>query len=182
MDLYFLRHASAGSKKAPTPRQDEKRPLDGKGIAQAKQMGRLLEKLGVAPDALLSSPLTRAIQTATLAAEQLKYGAEIIRHEALRPDANYDQFLDLVRHYGKNKVVILVGHNPNFSEFLSLLISRGASEDVIELKKGAVAKVEVQPRNRASLQWTITPKLLDAAKELGHGSATTRSRPKTSRK
>jgi phosphohistidine phosphatase len=177
MDIYFLRHASAGDKKAPTPKEDEKRPLDAKGIEQSKQMGRFLAALDVKPDAFVSSPLTRAVQTAELVAEELKGGSSITLDDALRPDASYEQFQDLLQHYGRQKTIVVTGHNPNLSEFLSFLISGGTTKEMVELKKSAVAKVE-QKLGNGTLQWCVTPKLLRAAQD----SARMSSRPKTSRK
>jgi phosphohistidine phosphatase len=177
MDIYFLRHASAGDNKAPTPQEDEKRPLDAKGIEQSKQMGRLLAALDLRPDAFISSPLTRAVQTAELVAEQLKGGSSITLDDALRPEASYEQFQDLLQHYARQKTIIVTGHNPNQSEFLSFLISGGTAKSAVELKKGAVAKVDYK-QGKATLHWCITPKVLGVAQE----SAKTSSRPKTSRK
>ena len=54
---------------------------------------------------------------------------------------------------------MLVGHNPNLSEFLGRVISDNGCEAVVELKKGAVAKVEMR-RNAGSLSWCITPRIL----------------------
>jgi phosphohistidine phosphatase len=177
MDIYFLRHASAGDNKAPTPQEDEKRPLDAKGIEQSTQMGKLLAALEIKPDAFISSPLTRAVQTAELVAEQLKDGSPLTLDDALRPDAGYEQFQDMLRHYARQKAIVVTGHNPNLSEFLSFLISGGTAQTAVELKKGAVAKVDYK-QGHGTLHWCATPKLLSAAQE----SARTSSRPKTSRK
>ena len=177
MDIYFLRHASAGDSKALIPQEDEKRPLDAKGIEQSKQIGQLLAALEVEPEAFISSPLTRAVQTAELAAEQLPSHPSITIDDALRPDASYEQFQELLHHYERRSAIVVTGHNPNQSEFLSYLISGGTARDAAELKKGAVAKVEYK-LGKATLQWCITPKLLKVAQE----SAKARSRPKASRK
>ena len=177
MDIYLLRHASAGDKKAPTPQEDEKRPLDARGIEQSKQMGQLLAALGVEPEAFISSPLARAVQTAELVAEQMKGNPPITFDDALRPDASYEQFQELLQHYERRSAIVVAGHNPNQSEFLSYLISGGTARDAVELKKGAIAKVEYK-LGKATLQWCITPKLLKVAQE----SAKARSRPKASRK
>jgi phosphohistidine phosphatase len=176
MDIYFLRHASAGKTKAPTE-EDEKRPLDAKGIEQSRQMGKMLAALDIEPGAIVSSPLTRAVQTAELVAEQLNGQPSTILDDALRPDASYEHFLDMLQHHARQKAIIVTGHNPNESEFLSYLISDRASKDAVELKKGAVAKVDYQG-GRGTLEWCLTPKLLTVAQE----SARTSSRPKTSRK
>jgi phosphohistidine phosphatase SixA len=72
---------------------------------------------------------------------------------------------------------MIVGHNPSLKEFLGRLISEAGCEATVDLKKGAVAKVETG-RNSAALLWSVPPKLL---REI-HDAATESSRPKTSRK
>jgi phosphohistidine phosphatase len=177
MFIYFLRHASAGTTKFPTAEQDEKRPLDAKGAAQSKCMGKIMAELGVEPEAFISSPLVRAVQTAELVAAQLDPEPSVTLDDALRPDASYEQFQDLLQHYSKRKSIIVTGHNPNESEFLSYLISGGTTKTAVELKKGALAKVEYKS-GRGTLHWCITPKVLGIAQD----SAKSKSRPKTSRK
>jgi len=70
-----------------------------------------------------------------------------------------------------------VGHNPNMSRFLSLLVSGGISERAVEMKKGSVARVELGPK-RAVLQWLVSPRVLKTA----YTSTTESVRPKTSKK
>ena len=76
MLVYFLRHASAGQRKN-NPQKDEKRPLDEDGIAQCGFVGRALAALETPVDAILSSPLKRAAQTASLVANELGYEGTI---------------------------------------------------------------------------------------------------------
>ena len=82
----------------------------------------------------------------------------------------------LLRRQAKQKSIMVVGHNPTLSEFLSLLVSDEAVASTIELKKGAVAKVEL--KKRPVLEWILTPKTVALAQE----ASATSSRPKTSRK
>jgi phosphohistidine phosphatase len=176
MDVYFLRHASAGKKKL-NPKQDEKRPLDAKGMEQAKLIGRVLSGMDLQLDAIVSSPLTRAFETASLVAKEIGFKQPIVNDESLRPDASYEEFLTMLRDFSRKKAIVVVGHNPTESEFLSLLVSDNGSPNGIELRKGAIAKVEVKDK-KGSLVWLITPKVA----QLIQSSATTSSRPKTSRK
>jgi phosphohistidine phosphatase len=83
----------------------------------------------------------------------------------------------MLEKYARQDSMLLVGHNPNLREFLGRAISDSGSEAVVELKKGAVAKVEMR-RNSGSLSWCITPRILRTL----HAAATESSRPKTSRK
>jgi phosphohistidine phosphatase len=176
MTLYFLRHASAGQHKV-LPKQDEKRPIDKAGEQQCHDVGRALAALDVSVDVMISSPLTRAVQTAELVAKELGYNSKIITNEAMRPEAAYDQFLDLLQQYAGSKAIMVVGHNPSITEFLLRLVTGSDHSECMDLKKGAVAKVEVQEGNGV-LNWLFTPKMASKLQAVSAKS----SRPKTSRK
>lgn len=176
MDLYFLRHANAGESLAD-PKQDEKRPLDQVGVEQSQHMGRVLKALDVKVDLIISSPLVRAKQTAALAATALGFQKSLLLEDSLRPDAKFQDFRDLLRRHAKENAIMVVGHNPTLSEFLALLVSDEATDSTIELKKGAVAKVQMK-RRRPLLQWILTPKLVQTVQE----ASASKSRAKTSRK
>ena len=176
MEIYFLRHASAGDKKLPG-KKDEKRPIDAKGEEQSHQVGKLLASLGVQPDVFISSPLTRAVQTAHIVAEEIGFADDIALEDALRPDASYEKFEDMLDEYRKYKAIVVTGHDPNLSEFLSLLVTSGGNEEAFDLRKGGVAKIE-RKKQSAVLLWCISPRIVSAA----YAGATTSSRPKTSRK
>lgn len=175
MLVYFVRHASAGQHKAD-PAKDEKRPLDNDGIEQCTTVGRALMPLETHVDLILSSPLKRAAQTASLIANELAYEEKIVLTPALRPDANYAKFTALLDEHAKHEAIMVVGHNPNLSEFLGRLIG-GGSRTGMDLKKAAVARVEVD-RRRGVLNWLITPKLIRTL----HETAASSSRAKTARK
>ena len=176
MDVYFLRHANAGESLRDA-RADEKRPLDQLGIEQSQRMGRVLAALGVKIDAILSSPLVRAKQTAALVAPEIGYTKSVLLDKALRPQASFEEFKEILHRHAKSESIVVVGHNPNQSEFLSLLVSDEATGETIELKKGGLAKLEWKPR-RSYLSWILTPKLVQTIEE----ASATSSRPKTSRK
>ena len=174
MLVYFLRHASAGVSKSD-PIKDEKRSLDREGVQQCGYVGRTLALLETHVDVIISSPLKRATQTAALIANELAYERKIDLDPALRPGATFPQFRDLLTKYGNQEAIMVVGHNPNLSEFLGRLIG-GGSRTGIDLKKAGVARVEVN-RHRGVLDWCLTPKLVRALTE-----ASPPSRSKSSKK
>jgi phosphohistidine phosphatase len=176
MVLYFLRHASAGEHLS-NPKKDEKRALDKTGIEQCGEVGRALAALDVQVDAILSSPLKRSAQTASLVGNELSYEGKLFLEDGLRPTATFAEFRKMLEKYGKLENVMVVGHNPNLSEFLGRSISANGCEASVELKKGAVARVEMN-RNSGSMLWCITPKVLRSV----YAVAAESSRPKTSRK
>lgn len=176
MIVYFLRHASAGEHFV-NPKKDEKRALDKEGIEQCGYIGRALAAFDVHVDAIISSPLKRCTQTASLVGNELGYEGKLQLDNGLRPEAGLADFRKLLEKYVRQDAIMVVGHNPNLSQFLGSVISDSGCEASLELKKGAVAKVEMR-RTSGTLQWCVTPKVLRAL----HDTAVESSRPKTSRK
>jgi phosphohistidine phosphatase len=176
MILNFLRHASAGQHIA-NPKKDEKRALDKEGIEQCGYVGRALAALNVQVDAIVSSPLKRATQTASLVGNEVGYEGKLQIDAGLRPQAGLADFRKLLDKYSRQEAIMVVGHNPNLSQFLGSVISDSGCEASVDLKKGAVAKVEMR-RSLGTLQWCLTPKAVRTLYE----AAVESSRPNTSRK
>jgi phosphohistidine phosphatase len=176
MFIYFLRHASAGQP-VSNAKKDEKRGLDQDGIEQCGYIGRALAALGVQVDMIVSSPLKRSTQTAALVGNEMGHEGKLVLENALRPEAGFSDFQKMLQKYARQESLLLVGHNPNLREFLGRMISERGCEATIELKKGAVAKVEMR-RSFGSLSWCLTPRILRTL----HTAAAESSRPKTSRK
>ena len=176
MFIYFLRHASAGQR-VTNVKKDEKRGLDKDGIQQCGYVGRALAALGVHVELILSSPLKRSSQTASLVGNEMGHEGKLVLENGLRPEATYSDFQKMLTKYARHDSILLVGHNPNLREFLGRVISANGCEAAIDLKKGAVAKVE-SGRSSGSLSWCFTPRILRTI----HAAAAESVRPKTSRK
>src|SRR6185312_7613624 len=178
MIIYIVRHASAGQH-LTNPKKDEKRPLDADGIQQCGFVGRALAALNAQPDVIISSPLKRATQTASLIGNELGYEGKLVLEAALRPEASFTDFRRMLDKYSKHEAVMVVGHNPSISEFLARMIAKSGVAQV-DFKKGAVARVETA-RHMATLNWFFTPKI---AREIQSAAAAAaeKSKPKTSRK
>lgn len=174
MNLYILRHASAGTRRA-NPVVDVKRPLDKEGKQQCLLVGRFLSALNVQFDRVISSPLKRALQTASFVGTETGYEGRIDISDALAPEATIAKFNDLVRSLMKYDNVLVVGHNPNLAIFFGSLLAPGARMST-RLRKGAVARIDCT-RLPGTLHWLVDPRILR-----GYAKATKSSRPKTSRK
>jgi phosphohistidine phosphatase len=176
MIIYFLRHASAGEHLV-NPKKDEKRALDKEGIEQCGYVGRGLAAIDAQVDVVISSPLKRATQTAALVGNEMGYEGKLQIETALRPEATVADFRRMLEKYARQESMMVVGHNPNLSQFLGTVISESGCEASVELKKGAVARVDMR-RTSGTLQWCLTPKTLRSL----YAAAVESSRPKTSRK
>ncbi len=178
MIVYFLRHASAGQHKADSV-QDDKRPLDPEGIEQCRDMGRALAAMDFQVDAMISSPLKRATQTASLVGNEIGFDGKLQISTALRPQASYEEFRRVLQKYVRMEAIMVVGHNPSLSLFASMLVTDGNSETAINLKKGATARVDVSGNKPPVLKWCLVPKLVRAIYD---STTTDKERPKVARK
>lgn len=176
MIIYFLRHASAGEHLL-SPKKDEKRALDKEGIEQCGYVGRALAAMEAQVDVIISSPLKRCTQTASLVGNEMGYEGKLQVDAGLRPGAALADFRRLLEKYSRQESIMVVGHNPNLSQFLGTVISESGCEASVELKKGAVARVDMR-RSSGTLQWCLTPKALRTL----YTAAVESSRPNTSRK
>lgn len=109
MRLVLVRHAEAESGEP-----DDLRRLTPAGRAQAHQLGARLREDGIAPTAVLTSPLLRARETAAA----LGLGTPE-PHDALAPGATPEGVLAAVRERGD--VVVVVGHQPDCGRIAAAL-------------------------------------------------------------
>ncbi len=169
MNVYILRHASAGTRRA-NPLVDVKRPLDKEGKGQCMLVGSYLNALKVQFDLIASSPLKRAMQTASLVGTEVGYDSRIQVTDALKPESSTAAFQTFMNELHQYENVLLVGHNPNLPLFLGSLIMNGSaapSRAAIRLRKGAIARIDLL-RRPGMLHWLVDPRILRGV----YGSAT----------
>ncbi len=176
MNLFLLRHGNAGQRKV-NPIADRKRSLDKEGKHQCILLGSVLSSLKLHFDAVLSSPLKRALQTAALVGTETGFEKKIQLSEALAPTGGWTDFQRLIESVAGSENVLLVGHSPNLQEFLNRLLYPAGANSALRMRKGAIAMVDFD-RGPARLQWLLDPRVLRAIQS----STTKRSRAKTSRK
>jgi phosphohistidine phosphatase len=102
--VYLVRHAEA----APGE-PDDVRPLTSAGRAAARDLAARLAADGLRPDAVLSSPLLRARETAAELARALD--SELETNERLAPGADADALRAAIA--GRGGTVVVVGHQPD---------------------------------------------------------------------
>jgi phosphohistidine phosphatase len=155
MELYFLRHGAADWPNWDKP--DDERPLTKRGKKEMRDVAKFLARLKVRPTLIVTSPLPRASQTAEIAADYLK--AKLRKDELLAPGFGMSELRTaLKRHH--TKVLVLVGHEPDFTNVISELT--GAS---LKLSKAGVALLDVNPQfEEGKLLWLFPPKFARKSK------------------
>lgn len=149
--VWFLRHGEA---EPHGIKLDSDRELTEKGRRQARDAGLALARLKVDLDHVFMSPKVRARDTALLACEAL--GIEPITHEPLARGFDIGELLDLVAGFGDEAQIMVVGHEPTFSQAVYDLTGGR-----IEMKKGGIAVVQLRQR-RGVLNSLLRPRQLRA--------------------
>jgi phosphohistidine phosphatase len=156
--LYFLRHGEAGSRQ-DWRGDDSERPLTSAGKKRMKREAAGIRKLKLPLDFIISSPLVRALQTAEIVAKAHGSAVRLVTDGRLRPGFAPKHLAALVAEHRDAGGVMLVGHEPDFSETISRVTGGGR----LTMKKGALAYVEVEDRAsvKGTLVWLIPPKALE---------------------
>lgn len=162
MELLVVRHAIAEDREvfAATGREDGLRPLTAEGTRKMKRTARGLREILPGIDVLVSSPLTRAAETA----EILRREYELDQVETARELEPGTSLVDVVTRLAgfDQGVVAVVGHEPQLGRLVSYLVT-GAERSGVELKKGGACLVEFEDKPTAGkgrLVWAIPPGIL----------------------
>lgn len=159
-NLYLLRHAKSSWKDPDL--QDFDRPLNGRGREAAPLVGRFMRKKKLRVDLIISSPATRARQTAALVKESAGFAAELLFDERIY-EADVVALLEVVTQAAESAdSLMLVGHNPGMEELLTLLTGEGRAMPTAALACVAL-EIEKWGKARAQtgrLEWLVPPKEL----------------------
>ncbi len=154
MQLIFFRHGPAGSK-SEWQGPDAERPLTGDGRAVVEQVAALLARAGLSIDAVLSSPLARAHQTAEIAAATLGCPDRLADDERLAHGFDRKRLATIVAEHSGAQTLMLVGHEPEFSAVIGQLTG-----GTVVVKKAGVARVDLDEQTmRGTLVWLLPPRV-----------------------
>lgn len=169
MNLYIIRHAISVEPDAPGYEEDSQRPLTDKGYNKMFGIARGLKVLRVHFDLILCSPYLRSLDTARILQKVLDIKKEhLVISENLIPMGFPDQVIgEINEKYINFDSIAVVGHEPNLSALIGLLIA-GDSSASINLKKGGICHLNAENllhERRATLEWVMMPKHLVALGE-----------------
>jgi phosphohistidine phosphatase len=109
--IWLLRHGEAVPHES---KPDDDRELTARGERQAIAAGEGLARLGLEFHACYTSPKLRALDTARIACRALNLEPD--EAESLRSGFDRDDALELLLPHGADARVLVVGHEPDFSQ------------------------------------------------------------------
>lgn len=125
---------------------DHQRPLAKRGVRAARAMGRLLQSMGEVPDLVVTSPAVRAVSTAELAHDAGGWNCEIVQ-DGLLYEGTLEDILAVIARHGEGVArLMLVGHDPTWSQLLTRLTDARAP-----MKTASVAAIDL-----VGADWTTT--------------------------
>jgi len=154
MEIYLLRHGAA--ERNASSGRDADRRLTEEGIAAVTEVVTQARQAGLDPSLILTSPYTRAVETATLAARFLDYDQEILTTTALTPESTPEEAWAELRLYGDQASILAVTHEPLVSALASWMLGSARTE----IKPGAMVRIDIETvtaKPRGVRRWTIVP-------------------------
>jgi phosphohistidine phosphatase len=137
MILHIVRHAEAVDRSQDVP--EEHRYLTRRGRKRFRKVAKTLSKAGTHLDTILTSPLIRAVQTADILAERLRYEGELVATPLLASGFRADSLDELLDAFPQAEEVALVGHEPDVGRLVQSLLG---TEQSCSLTKGAIVSLE----------------------------------------
>ena len=154
--VLLVRHGRAemGEGKA-----DGERQLTAEGVAELTASCLGLKRAGASVDAVVTSPLLRARQTAVVLARDLGGGVEPAIADELAPGALADEVVAALARVGPGKCIAVVAHAPDLTSIVAALVAPGGRRTV-SFAPGSVACVEFEGApalGKGKLRWARGP-------------------------
>jgi phosphohistidine phosphatase len=157
MEIYFLRHGDA-VKTSSGKGGDGERLLSTEGAARMKREAGAIASLRLGLQLIVTSPLVRARQTAQIVAQALGMLDACAIDERLAPGFGPEALLSILREHRAATALLLVGHEPDFSQTIAACIGGGR----VQCGKGGLARVDLDDPDsiRGALAWLLPRRVL----------------------
>jgi phosphohistidine phosphatase len=162
MLLLLNRHANAGERDPSQWPDDRDRPLTDKGRKVQSEVSRWLRRRDLVPTLVLTSPWTRAAQTAAILVEVAHVAQPPVPCEPLAEDPDLIRLQDHVGEPPGNAIVAMVGHSPWMEELAAILLSGSASSLRMDFPKSGVIGMELDrlEPGAGELRFFVRPKMV----------------------
>ncbi len=154
MRIYLVRHAESVNRVPGMP--DDARYLSARGRVSFREMARRFREAGGLPTRMFTSPFVRAVQTAEILSETLRYDGEVAAAPQLSPGFDVEGLNVVLDGYPGEREIAFVGHEPDLGDILTLLLSLPRR---YAMRKGSIAALDLPDtgnRLRAGFAWLLT--------------------------
>lgn len=140
--LVLIRHSKSSWKHHGL--EDFERPLNGRGRRDGPVMAERFSRQPYKPSFIVTSYATRALTTARIFSEYLRYPVEQIQLSECLYEASVPDVLEVVQMLPEeHHTVALFGHNPGFTEAINYL----TAEHIENLPTAGIAVIQLPIQN-----------------------------------
>lgn len=156
MDIYIIRHGIAADLDNEIV-EESFRYLTIHGRNHCRIVAQRLKDMKINFDAVFSSPLVRAVQTAEVFASVLKYDKEIKTAIELIGGSSFSRFRQLINRHSHNESIAIFGHAPDVNSFTLNLIKDNPVKDLqLNFKNSSVCKINYDPSSgNGRFEWFL---------------------------
>jgi len=161
MRVVILRHGPAGKRDPERWPDDASRPLTPRGIARTQLACRGLVQLERDLARILTSPLTRAAETAQILSEASEREVKTETFDALAPGHSFRTLIERLASLPAEETVALVGHEPDLGKLAGVLLIGAPA--ALPLKKAGACVISFEgpvAPGAGHLEWFLTPGVL----------------------
>jgi phosphohistidine phosphatase len=162
--LYIVRHAKSSWDDVHL--SDHDRTVLPTGKKRTKKIARWLEEYKIFPDKIISSTAVRAYKTACLLAQGIGFPEEKIEKETALYDTDSEDIMEFLYTLPDTvEKVMVVGHNPAFTNLVNLFLDWGHQIDNLPTSGVAAIRFETDKWDELDLaeqqvEFLITPKMV----------------------
>ena len=156
MEIFIIRHGVAADLDKEIA-EESFRYLTIHGRNHCRIVAQRLKDMKINFDAIFSSPLVRAVQTAEVFASVLKYNDEIKTAIELIGGSPYTRFLNLLKRHSHFSRIAIFGHAPDVNSFSHNLIKENPVKDLhLNFKNSSVCKINFDPSTETGkFEWFL---------------------------
>jgi phosphohistidine phosphatase len=162
MKIYIMRHGDAATMEEAGVTTDEARPLTEAGYNEVETMARLLGRMGVEPDLILSSPLVRARQTADIISSHFGERTGVTNSVDMAPGGSPGGVLAQILRHGRPAETVLTGHMPDVG-MLAGYLAWNQPDAFIRFRTAGICRIDLPDDNPApgygDLRWLMPPRI-----------------------
>jgi phosphohistidine phosphatase len=162
MILLLVRHADAGNRDPAQWPDDRMRPLTDKGRKTQARVAKALRQMGLVPELIVTSPWTRAAQTAEILQRELGVATPPRASDALATEPDPARLDADIGEQASNAVVAAVGHSPWIEEWASLLLTGTPHGLRVDFPKSGVLGLDTEriAPDASTLRFFLRPKMV----------------------
>jgi phosphohistidine phosphatase len=165
MELFIFRHGEAG-KRLSSAIDDKSRSLTSTGKAELLLEAKALKRIGIKFNVIVTSPLKRAYETATILASIYKAKKILKVWNELAPEGSVADVYKKLSQLGPESSILMVGHEPQLTEITKGIIHKDkAASCNIVLKKAGLLRIYISKSNpslKGELRWLLSPRIIKA--------------------